>query len=222
MIRRLMIIFLGLGILVAAPDARAQSYGTELPFVLGTGARASGMGLAAVSLADDASIQYYNPAGLGYLQWKQFLFYRTTLFDSKSVYHSLSYAHPLLNYGTLAVSVMRLDVGGVEQRDNTNRLLPTDLHNSQTRILLGYAKDVTSSVSAGFNIKIDNQSFGDYSGSGVGMDIGLLAKQDLSGNSFIKGFREGLAVQNLLEPSLKLDQDKVSDPINLALGVSAI
>ena len=222
MIRRLVIMFLGLGILVAAPDARAQSYGTELPFVLGTGARASGLGLAAVSLADDASIQYHNPAGLGYLQWKQFLFYRTTLFDSKSVYHSLSYAHPLLNYGTLAISVMRLDVGGVEQRDNTNRLLPTDLHNSQTRILLGYAKDVTSSVSAGFNIKIDNQSFGDYSGSGVGMDIGLLAKQDLSGDSFIKGFREGLAVQNLLEPSLKLDQDKVSDPINLALGVSAI
>ncbi|UCG50488.1 MAG: PorV/PorQ family protein [Candidatus Latescibacterota bacterium] len=207
---------------LATGQANAQSYGTELPFVLGTGARSSAMGVAAVSHGEDASIQHYNPSGLGYLQRKQFVFYRTTLFDSKSVYHSFSYAHPLLNYGTLAVSFMRVDIGGVEQRDETNRLLSSDLHSAQTRFLLGYAKSITTSLSAGFNLKIDNQSFGDYSGSGIGLDVGLSASQVFSGNSFIKGFREGFAVQNLIEPSLKLDHEKVADPFNLSLGVSAI
>jgi tetratricopeptide (TPR) repeat protein len=202
--------------------ARGQSYGTELPFVLGTDARSSGLGSAAVTLADDPSIQHYNPSGLAYLQWKEFLFYRTSLFDSKSVYHALSYAHPLLEHGTLAFSVMRVDVGGVEERDEANRLLSTDLHNAQTRVLLGYAKTITSSVAAGFNIKIDNQSFGDYSASGVGLDAGFMATQSFSGNSFVRGLREGVAVQNLIEPGLKLDRDDVSDPMNILFGVSAV
>jgi tetratricopeptide (TPR) repeat protein len=205
-----------------APAARGQSYGTELPFVLGTDARSAGLGVAAVTLADDPSIQHYNPSGLAYLQWKEFLFYRTSLFDSKSVYHSLSYAHPLLEHGTLAFSVMRVDVGSIEQRDAANRLLSTDLHNAQTRVLLGYARTVTSSVAAGFNIKIDNHSFGDYSATGVGLDAGFMATQRFSGHSFIKGLREGIAVQNLLEPGLKLDRDDVSDPMNILFGVSAV
>ncbi len=217
-----LIIVLGSAVVGGAADTRAQSYGTELPFVLGTGARSNAMGAAGVSHAYDASVQAYNPAGLGQLQWKQFLFYRTTLFDSKSVYHAASYVHPLLNYGTLGISLIRLDIGGIEERDYTNRLLSSDLSNAQTRILLGYARNITSSLTAGLNLKLDNQSFGEYSGSGFGFDVGLMATQTLSGNSFIKGFREGFAIQNLIEPSVKLDNDKVSDPFNVAAGVSAI
>lgn len=205
-----------------APAARGQSYGTELPFVLGTGARSSGMGAAAVTLADDASVQHYNPAGLGYLQWKEVVFYRTSLFDSKSVYHALSYAHPLLSQGTLAFSLMRVDAGGVEERDVNNQLLSTDLHSAQTRILLGYARNITPSLAAGLNIKLDNESFGGYSGFGVGLDIGLMATRQLSGGSFLRGFRGGLAIQNVIEPSLKLDRDKVADPMSIGLGVSAL
>lgn len=215
-------IVLGSAVIGGAADTQAQSYGTELPFVLGTGARSNAMGVAGVSHVYDASAQAYNPSALGHLEWKQFLFYRTTLFDSKSVYHAVSYAHPLLNYGTLGISLMRLDIGGIEERDYANRLLSSDLSNAQTRILLGYAKNITSSLSAGVNLKLDNQSFGEYSGSGFGLDVGLMATQNLSGDSFIKGFREGFAIQNLIEPSVKLDGDKVSDPFNVAAGVSAV
>jgi tetratricopeptide (TPR) repeat protein len=199
----------------------AAQYGTELPFVVGTGARSSGLGVAAVTLCDDPSVQYYNPSGLSGLQWKEFLFYRTTLFDSKSTYHALSYAHPLVNYGTLAVAVLRVDAGGIEERDESNQLLSTDLRNAQTRILLGYARNITGSLAAGLNVKIDNQSFGDYSATAVGMDIGFLATQRVPGNSFVKSIREGFAVRNVIEPSLKLDRDKVPDPMDIAFGVSA-
>ncbi len=209
--------------IVAAPRAATgQSYGTELPFVLGTGARSSGMGVAAVTLADDATVQYYNPAGLGFLVWKEFSVYRTSLFDSKSVYYALSYAHPLLNQGTFAVSLMRVNAGGVEERDVNNQLLSTDLQSAQTRVLLGFARTITPSLAAGANLKIDNQSFGNYSASGVGLDVGLMATHWFSGGSPVKGIREGFSVRNLIEPSLKLDSEYVSDPMDLAFGVSAL
>lgn len=202
--------------------ALAQSYGTELPFVVGTGARSSGLGVAAMTLADDASVQYYNPSGLGYLQWKEFVFYRTTLFDSQSLYHAVSYAHPLVNHGTLAISLLRVDTGGIEERDATNQLLSTDLHNAQTRILLGYARTITPSIAAGLNIKLDNQSFGEYSASAAGMDIGFLATRQLPANSFVRTLRGGFAVRNVIEPSLKLDREAVPDPMDVAFGISAL
>ncbi|MDH3216604.1 MAG: PorV/PorQ family protein [Candidatus Krumholzibacteria bacterium] len=211
-----------LSLLFAAPPAYSQSYGTELPFVLGTGARVTGMGVAGVSVRGDASIQYYNPSGTSYLEWRQFVFFRSVLFDSDVVYHTVSYAHPLLNYGTFGFSVLRLDISGIEERDPTNQLLSSDLHNTQTRLLLGYSKHVTSSLAGGVNIKVDNQSFGSFSGSGVGVDVGISATQRRRGNSFVRGFRQGFVIQNLIEPSLKLNQDKVADPMQIALGFSVL
>jgi tetratricopeptide (TPR) repeat protein len=203
-------------------DALAQAYGTELPFVLGTDARVSAMGLAGVSLRGDASLQYYNPAAMSYLQWKQFSFFRSVLFESDVLYHTISYGHPLLNYGTLAVSLMRVDVSGVEERDDKNQLVSSDLHNAQTRLLLGYSRLVTSSISAGFNIKVDNQSFGSYSSSGIGLDVGIAASQHINGHGLIRGFRQGFAIQNVIEPAVKLDQEKVADPMQVALGVTML
>jgi tetratricopeptide (TPR) repeat protein len=211
-----------LALAVGAATARAGSYGTEAPFVLGTSARASALGVSGVSLADDAAIQYYNPAALSHLEWKEFAFYRSNLFEAGAYYHTLSYAQPLLSNGTLAVSFMRLDVGGIEERDVTNQLLSTDLHNAQTRLLLGYGRTVASGISAGFNVVFDNHTFGDYSGSAVGLDLGLSASQTMGGARWIRGIREGIVIRNIVEPSLKLDRERVTDPAQLALGMSVL
>ncbi len=221
--RSLCVAWLSVILAAAMPRApHADSYGTELPFVIGVGARASGMGLAYTSLKGDPAVQYFNPALLADIKWKQFQFFRTVLFDSKSLYHTVSYTHPTLNYGTLGISILRLDISGIEERDDNNQLLSSDLKNSQTRILLGYAKNVHSGFSAGFNLKIDNQSFGELSGSGVGIDVGLASSQQIKNTRFIKELREGLAIQNIIEPSVKLDQEKVSDPMRVVFGVSAL
>ncbi|MDH3216981.1 MAG: hypothetical protein OEN01_11940, partial [Candidatus Krumholzibacteria bacterium] len=212
-------VFLAVGL---ATPASAQYYGTELPFVLGTNARSSGMGVAGVSLLGDASIHYYNASALSSLEWRQFAFYKATLFESKSSYYTLSYAHPLLDQGTIGLSIMRVSVGGVEERDQTNQLLSRDLHNSQTRVLLGYGRDIGSGFAAGCNIVFDNQSFGSFSGSGFGLDVGLSAQQPISGHPMLKGLRGGIVVRNLLEPSVKLDQEKVSDPMELGLGLGVL
>jgi len=204
----------------AAGPLRAGSYGTELPFAAGTGARASGLGLAVTSLPGTPTSQYFNPALLSTQQRKAFEFYRTTLFDSDTQFHSAAYVHPSLDWGTLGVTVMRLDVGGIEQRDETNTLLSTDLQNSQTRVLLGYAMDVLPSVSAGANLKIDHHSFGDASGSAIGLDIGFLATRELSRVSWLDHARGSIVAENIVEPSVKLDADRVADPRQMTFGVS--
>jgi len=208
--------------LVNSSMSSAQYYGTELPFVLGSGARSSTMGVAGAAFDGDASVQYRNPSALSFLEWKQLAFFRTVLFDAKSTYHSLSYAHPFLGYGTFGVNIMRLDVSGIEERNYSNQLLSNDLHNSQTRLLLGFGRQISSSIAAGLNIKIDNQSLGSFSGSGVGLDIGITAVQHPSIGRYIKAFYEGLVIQNLIEPSIKLDQEKVSDPMQFSLGFSSL
>lgn len=200
--------------------ARAGSYGTELPFAAGVGARASGLGLASTSLPSAPSVQYFNAAAIAGLYYKELEIYRTTLFDADAQYYALTYVHPMIDYGTLAASVLHLGVGGIEERDALNNLLSTDASNSQTRILLGYAVDVRGGVSAGLNLKIDRQSFGSASGTGVGVDLGLLGRRDLSGTGILRTARVGFAVENLIEPSVKLDGDDVGDPMRLALGGS--
>jgi len=208
--------------LAGAPTpAYAGSEGTELPFVAGTGARASSLGLAATSLSGTPSLQYFNPSLIAHDERQQFEFYRTTLFDSDSQFHSLSYVYPTLDWGTLGVTVLRLDIGSIEERDEMNNLLSTDLKNSMTRILLGYAMQFHPRLAAGTNLKIDRQEFGDVNGSGIGLDVGLLFNHEFRGLEWLDQLRAGLAVENLIEPSIKLDREDVADPMRLSVGLSA-
>lgn len=218
---RLSILMTALCLVALAPHATAGSYGTELPFVAGTSARASGMGLGVTSVPGTPSMHYYNPALLVGYDHKQFEFYRTTLFDSDSRYHAVSYVHPTLDWGTFGLTVLRLDVGGIEERDEGNNLLSDDLNHSQTRMLIGYGAQFHPSLSAGANFKIDRQDFGDVNGSGIGFDAGLLFRRDISQFATLEQMRAGLAIENLIEPSVKLDQEDVPDPMRLAFGVSA-
>jgi tetratricopeptide (TPR) repeat protein len=166
-------------------------------------------------------LQQFNPATLSQLQYKKLELYRTTFFDSKSLYHSASYGHPMLDYGTLAVTVLRLDVGGIEERDVNNVLLSSDMSNAQTRLLLGYSASLHPALAAGINLKVDNQSFGGYSGSGIGLDLGFLSTKTFSDDSRIRWIRGGLSINNLIEPSVKLDQEDVADPLSVTFGASA-
>jgi tetratricopeptide (TPR) repeat protein len=200
----------------------AGSYGTELPFSAGTGGRVSALGLAGSSLTGDPGLQQFNPATLSQMRYKKLELFRTTFFDSKSTYYSVSYGHPMLNYGTLAATVLRLDVGGIEERDVDNVLLSTDMKNAQTRLLLGYAVSLHSALSAGLNLKVDNQSFGGFSGSGIGLDLGFLGTKTFAEGSRLHYIRGGFSILNLIEPSVKLDQDDVADPMSVMFGGSAV
>jgi tetratricopeptide (TPR) repeat protein len=87
---------------------------------------------------------------------------------------------------------------------------------------LGYAASLHSALSAGINLKVDNQSFGGYSGSGIGLDLGFLAAKKFADGSRLQAVRGGLSINNLIEPSVKLDQEDVADPMSMVFGGSAV
>jgi tetratricopeptide (TPR) repeat protein len=203
-----------------ASAAHAGSYGTELPFVAGAGARASGMGLAGITLGGTASAQYYNPAALSLLDYRGLELYRTTFFESDASYLAASYAHPTLDFGTMAVSLLRVGVSGIEERSDDNELLSSDLSNTQTRVLLGYAASVTRAFALGANLKIDRQSVAGSSGTGIGLDLGAALTPYTSRSGRVHEVRAGLVIENLIEPTVKLDADEASDPMRIGAGVS--
>jgi len=88
--------------------------------------------------------------------------------------------------------------------------------------LLGYGRAINRTLSAGLNLKIDNQSFAGFSASGVGLDVGLSGQRGMAGGNFLRGVKAGFVIKNLIEPSLKLDQDNVPDPMQVVAGVAAV
>ncbi len=209
-----------LATLLSPAAVRAGFYGTELPFVAGSGARLSGMGLAGTSLTGVSSSQHANPATLAEHQYRQLELYRTTLFDSKSSYIAASYTHPTLDFGTLGLSLLRVGVGGIEERDEFNSLLSSDLTSSAMRVLLGYAAGVTRALSLGVNLKIDHQKLAGVSGTGVGADLGAVATHAFSEDGLVRRARVGVMLENVVEPSVKLDAEDVADPMRIAAGTS--
>jgi tetratricopeptide (TPR) repeat protein len=220
--RRIILCTIALAALASgAAPGRAGDYGTELPFTAGTGARTSGLGVAGVSLIESPTLMYFNAAVLRRYDRKAFEFYRTTFFDSDAQYLTLSYVHPTLDMGTFGVSILRLGVDGIEQRDINNNLLGS-VDDGQTRVLLGYGLNVHPLLAVGFNAKIDNHSFGGYSGTGFGFDLGLHALKEISDTGFVRDVRAGLAVENLIEPKIQLDEEDVADPLRTSLGASLV
>ncbi|MBM2814187.1 MAG: hypothetical protein HW421_949 [Ignavibacteria bacterium] len=69
--RKLIIIAFATSIFLAVmPDLKAQGGGTAVPFLrISPDARASGMGEVGTAIADDINAIYWNPGGLGFLQY---------------------------------------------------------------------------------------------------------------------------------------------------------
>jgi tetratricopeptide (TPR) repeat protein len=205
-------------LLLAAPAASA-GYGTERPFFLGTGARLSGLGLAGAALEGAPSVQPFNPTGLVAVDRPGFELFRATMGTAEASYHGIAYAQPLGERSTLGVSLLRFDVGGVEERDDRNQLLRTDLHDGETRLLVGFATALSGAFQVGTNLVVDHQRFADRSGTGVGLDLG--GAVDVSSPfTRIDHLRFGLVLRRILEPKIKLVQDAVSDPTETAMGVA--
>jgi tetratricopeptide (TPR) repeat protein len=215
------IAWLFLACAVAVPrGARAGTYGTESPFVLGVGSRASGMGMAASSLYGDPSLQMFNPAALGRQQYAAVEFFHTTLFESGTRYSAVSAAYPTIGFGTVGVTALQLGVSDIERRDTDNVLLET-FSDTQSRVLVGYGWEYRPGFAIGANLKVDHHALAGVSGTGVGLDFGVVATAEHPA-SFLNAVHGAVVALNVPGPSIRLDLDSVADPRTIAIGGSAV
>jgi len=121
---------------------------------LGVGARGIGMGNAFIGLADDGYSIYYNPAGLGRIDWKELVLDYGKLYwgldDNSNLGQSfVGYAQSLNRMGTLGVGWLNFALTRYYREDT---------------FMLAYGKRIShsqggSSLAAGLNLKVLYKGF---------------------------------------------------------------
>src|SRR5439155_10749035 len=199
----------------------AEDAGTRSVFAQGAGNRAVGMGGAFVGVADDASATMWNPAGLARASRLELEAGQTSYF---AVGMSESYAAAVLpswRWGAAAATFRHFGVNGIERRDDRNQLVDEGLSDSESEFAIGYARQLNEAFGMGGAIKARRQSLAGFAASGFGMDVGLTARPAIAlgaGDSWARDITWGLTLTNLIEPSLRLDRESVSDPTTVQTG----
>ena len=189
---RLSALIAGLGVAFflgsAPPAAAVDKFAAEF-LKIGVGARALGMGGSFVSLADDASAPYWNPAGLVQLEQREAMLMYASQFGGVVNHQVGALVAPLRSASSraaLGVTFIRLGVDGIRvTKDAFVRLDPNgnpvidpsrivEKSAYDLALLLTYALGFGDRWSAGWNVKLIRQSLvGEGASFGVGADFGL-------------------------------------------------
>jgi tetratricopeptide (TPR) repeat protein len=208
--------------LVLAPfAARAQDGGTDSPFTkIGAGARGIGLGRAFVSLADDASAMYWNPAALKNVQRMQFMAMYMPLYGdfTDATYTYFGFVYPTLSAGAFGVGYMGVGTT-FEGADEIGR--PTGEQSaSESQFLVSYAASrhfgwVFGELAAGASFKVSRQTVDPFSSTAPGVDIGIRYIPDR-----MKSLVLGVNLQDIVGAQYKLDleEDTVDRTILMGAG----
>lgn len=144
------------------------------PFLsIGQGARATSMGSAYVSLSDDASAVYWNPAGLAKLHGTGAMFDRTAWFADVN-YNFVSGYVNLGDAGTIGLSFTSSEYGDmkvttIDAPNGTGELFSA----TDAVFALSYAMNLTDNFAIGFTPKIVYQSIWKMSATAIALDLGV-------------------------------------------------
>jgi tetratricopeptide (TPR) repeat protein len=192
-------------------------------FAYGAGNRPLALGGAYAAIANDASAPMWNPGGLGLiprseLQMSHISYYN---FGIDEQYGSLAF--PNWKWGTFSATVRHFGVDDIEHRDDRNVLVDDGLSNSETEFLFGYGRAIGEAWSLGGALKVRHHSLAGQSGSGMGIDVGVVVKPLFvvaPNNRHRRRLSLGLAVRNAVEPKIQLDNESVPDPTGVRLGAA--
>ena len=201
--------------LAAAPAARAQTntpkYSNEF-LNLGAGARSLGMGKTQVSLADDATAGYWNPAALTNIRAKyDGVLMHSELFSGVVKNDYAAFAMPLDDKSAVGVTLLRL---GVDNIADTRALVNeygyiqydkiTYFSVADYALLLSYARKLgPEGLSVGGSGKLIYRNVGPYANAyGFGVDVGVQYNH--------KGWRLGLMARDITTTfnAWSIDADK--------------
>ena len=173
-----------------SPTLGQDGAGTGLAFLeLGVGARAVGLGEAYVSVADEVSAAYWNPAGLASVRAPAVMLAHTEWMQDVS--------HDYVGLaaggfgGTWAVNVLSAGVGGIESRTGPSAQ-PIGVFDARNLALgLSYGRRMSDNLSLGFSLKWLYEKIFTYEANGYAVDLG--AQYRLTAG----GLRLGAVVQNV-------------------------
>ncbi|HKQ20390.1 MAG TPA: PorV/PorQ family protein [Candidatus Eisenbacteria bacterium] len=175
-------------------------------------ARALGLGGAYVGTADDASAVVWNPASLATLVPNEVRFETAQLFEDTYV-HALNFAVPGNRLPSFGLSIVTLRSGEFDRTNELNDPLGT-FREVETAYLFTMSRNITPKFALGTNVKLITQSVEDFSGTGVGFDVGAVM-------NVTPTVRVGASILNVGGPNLTLRDTKETYPIEFRGGFSA-
>ncbi len=149
-----------IGVTLASGTSGSQFLG------VGVGARTMGMGGAAVSLADDGTALFWNPAGLAQAPGHTFSLSHVSWFGDAS-YQYASYSLPLGERGALGLAIEQ----GSVSWDNTGE---GTFEAGDFMGAVGYARRLRPNLGVGGSLKYIAGSLGDDEASSYAFDLGAV------------------------------------------------
>jgi hypothetical protein len=148
---------------------------TAAPFlVIDVGPRGTGMGSAFVSLANDATAMYWNPAGIARLSNFNAVFCNSN-WIADLAYNYAGAVFPLGNYGNLGLSATFLTMDQMERTtiaspDGTGEFFDAGSY----ALSVSYGRNLTNQFAIGISAKYINERLYHTNATGVALDLGAL------------------------------------------------
>ena len=164
------------------PVSASENFAGDF-LMLGSGARALGMGNSYVAISDGAESSYYNPAGLAHLRVRELNLMHSEQFGGLENYNTLSFGAPLSETVYGGISLVHLGVGDIKYTrlwDSSKALSDSNRVEIASRedaadyaLYLSSAKRFSDFLNAGLSIKLIRRVIGPDTAFGFGIDAGL-------------------------------------------------
>jgi len=179
---------------------------------LGVSARAIGMGDAFLSLCDDASAVYYNPAGLTQLVDRQAMFTHIAMpADISYEFAALAYPTPKFG-GVWGVGFYMLNSGDMDFATYPTASSPSQTFSAKEYALgFSYARSLTDRFNVGITLKMIDELYDTERSTGWAADMGTLY------DTGFKGFKIGMMISNF-GSDLKFIKEAYPLPMNFRFG----
>ncbi|MDB5035575.1 MAG: hypothetical protein JWQ98_2816 [Chlorobi bacterium] len=209
---RLASVVLGMATFLVVATASAQK-----PYIYDflrsdVSARASAMGGSFITVTNDVSAIYYNPATLNTIDSSQVAFSAFKhLLDINS--GSLMFATEISGIGRTGIGVSYNNYGSFQRRDKNGQEVG-DFGSSDIVAIVGWGTTLGEGFSAGLNAKAIFSTIDTYGSSALALDGGLLYVDTAS------RFQAAASIQNLGGQLSSFGQGSEPLPVDLRLGVS--
>jgi len=198
---------------VLVGQAKVATAGAQF-LEIGVSARAVGMGEAFISIADDASAVYYNPAGLTQIFEREVMFTHITYIADIN-YEFGGLVMPVWSIGgVLGFGVYMLDAGEMDETTYENSNGTDRLFGAKEYALsASYARSLTDHFSVGVTLKLIDELYADERATGWGADVGTTY------DTGFRGFRISMVISNF-GPDMRFISENYPLPINFKFGGS--
>ncbi len=188
---------------------------TGLAFLkVGVGARQVALGSAATSLHGDASMMFWNPAGIALSEGKTQLTFTYNKWIADLGHYAAGVTHDFGAIGTLGIGFIGFGKSGIPAaRDANDPETSSTYDYLDVSAQLTYAKSFTDKLALGLTVKYLNESISNTSASAFAVDFG---------STYNLGWRNltlGARVNNL-GSDVKFFNQSTPLPLNFSFGIS--